>query len=333
MSVASPGSVAWLALVARLNAAGVTGLAATAWANVLDTTTTANMDPLDIANLVAKAPRPNLPSRTYRLGVVGPPTFVANQGDKAEDQFGGEWSYVGSSWITPDALPVSNVSLLLPCLGAPAAGLGNDGDYAFDANTGNVWGPRASGAWPAAAKRGTTPAGISSSLIPARWYPASAGTGTALQLTISSAIALPFGVTDPHTFTAIGCNITIAGTGGTLRYAVYADNGSGYPGALVQDFGTVAATGTGATSITANCALSPGLYWLVIVGQGGSVQPTVTTWNPVFAVALLGSSGPGVGAGNSGYGGATIAAAAPATFPVGAGLLGANAVPYVQMKA
>jgi hypothetical protein len=55
----------------------------------------------------------------------------------------------------------------------------------------------------------------------------------------------------------------------TYRLGIYQDNGSGVPGALILDAGTIDASTTGQKSITISQSLS-GLIWLAAVEQGGS---------------------------------------------------------------
>jgi hypothetical protein len=54
---------------------------------------------------------------------------------------------------------------------------------------------------------------------------------------------------------------------------IYNDDGSGRPGSLLLDAGTVAGTATGFLSITINQALAAGIYWLALLGQGNSGTP------------------------------------------------------------
>jgi|LakMenEpi03Aug12_release.lakeMendotaPanAssembly.Ray.scaffolds.fasta_scaffold145156_3 hypothetical protein len=54
---------------------------------------------------------------------------------------------------------------------APGAGVGNNGDYALDSSTGNVYGPKAAGAWP------STAAFTLQKFVPPTTAPAGSGTG------------------------------------------------------------------------------------------------------------------------------------------------------------
>lgn len=221
--------------------------------------------------------------------------------------------------------------------GAPTSGIGLNGEMYLDDSSFNVWGPKATGAWPSAPTTAVIPnfGGLSTTFITSRWYPGSNSVGTAVLTAQNSAYAMPMPVNKTHTFVAIGFNVTVIGsTGGTVRLGIYADNGSGYPGALVLDAGTVAvATGTGAKTITISQTLTPGLYWLVAAPQGGTTQPTITTVAAVFIVGWFGCLSPGTGAGNEGWTVGSVSGALPGTFPTGGSVAGANAMPFTSLQA
>lgn len=89
----------------------------------------------------------------------------------------------------------------------------------------------------------------------------------------------PWTVRRTMQFTRIGSEITSAGEAGSvLRLGIYADNGTGYPGALVLDAGTIAGDSATVQEITISQILTPGLYWVGGVVQAApSTQPTVRT--------------------------------------------------------
>jgi hypothetical protein len=125
----------------------------------------------------------------------------------------------------------------------------------------------------------------------------------------------PFLVASTHTFQAIGVLSSGGGAAGSvIRFGIYADNGSGYPGARIIDCGTAASTGTGVISVTTSIALTPGLVWLTCVAQGqAGTQPTVYGAYTSRTAFALGTSQP-VGYVES-YQGGTISGALPASFP------------------
>jgi hypothetical protein len=180
----------------------------------------------------------------------------------------------------------------------------------------------------------TTFPGLGGSIfISGRWYPQVLVTGTALLITQNELYLSPMVVGVSHTFPAIGVNATVAGTGGTLTLVVYADNGSGYPGPLVYS-GTVSAAATGVIDITGILlTLTPGLYWIGLVGQGGTVQPTLATaQNNSYTAPLLGNSAVGNGQNTNNYVLAGISGAPPNPLTAGA-TISASVVPVVQLEA
>lgn len=80
------------------------------------------------------------------------------------------------------------------------------------------------------------------------------------------------------TFDRIACEVTSAGSAGSVtRLGIY-NNDNGAPGSLVLDAGTVATTSTGVQTITINQQLTRKWYWLAAVSQGSpSTDPTHRT--------------------------------------------------------
>jgi hypothetical protein len=128
----------------------------------------------------------------------------------------------------------------------------------------------------------------------------------------------------------IGIDVTTAGTEGNLYTALYADTGSGYPGALIHKSAALAVT-TGFKSTTGltNILLPPGLYW------AGALCNQVTT--TVATVRSLINNSPYVGetAGANdvdcaGYSMSAQTGEPPATFGSAAAVVGE--VPRVLLK-
>ena len=89
----------------------------------------------------------------------------------------------------------------------------------------------------------------------------------------------PWRIRRTTTFSKIGAEVTAAGdSGSVLRIGIYADDGTGYPGALVLDAGTIAGDAIAVAEIATSFTLTPGLYWVGAVVQGvTTTQPTVRT--------------------------------------------------------
>lgn len=141
---------------------------------------------------------------------------------------------------------------------------------------------------------------FSPTAITTRYYTGSYGGAMTNAVGIDQdAECMPILVAVSTTFTRIACSIQAAGAGGTpvLRLGIYADDGTGVPGALVIDAGTIDATSTTAQEITFGSAqtLTPGLYWLCAVAQGATItQPTLrmqagTNANQIARVQALGN--------------------------------------------
>lgn len=161
--------------------------------------------------------------------------------------------------------------------------------------------------------------------IAGRYYAA----GSFGSVSTSSAVAndnlraSPFYARADLTIDRIGCEVTAAGSAGcTVRLGIYADNGSGYPGALVIDAGTVSGAAVASAEITVNTQLKAGLYWFAAVVQGSPASsPTLRVTNGAsftpgatsLAAALTAASG---------YGASGVSAALPATFPAGSNVVG-----------
>ena len=83
----------------------------------------------------------------------------------------------------------------------------------------------------------------------------------------------------PNSVTLNGIAIGVNGgasTGGVVRLGIYADDGTGVPGTLLVDAGTVDVTTNGTKSLTISLAVTPGIYWLAAVVQGNpTTRPTL----------------------------------------------------------
>jgi hypothetical protein len=108
--------------------------------------------------------------------------------------------------------------------------------------------------------------------------------------------ALPFIVLKEETFDRITINVTTLVNPSVARLGIYADNGSGSPGALLLDAGTVDSSTTGVKGIEITQPLVPGLYWLALLANAGI---TVTAY--VSHIDLIGIGSPTFIAGNAVY--------------------------------
>jgi hypothetical protein len=102
---------------------------------------------------------------------------------------------------------------------------------------------------------------------------------TSATLGVGTLRLAPFDVPRAVTLTRIGAEITSAGdVGSKFRLGIYADDGTGYPGALTLDAGTIDGNSATVQEITINQLLAAGRYWVGGVVQGVTVtQPTLRT--------------------------------------------------------
>lgn len=94
-------------------------------------------------------------------------------------------------------------------------------------------------------------------------------TDTTLNMTQNILIGSYFPVSATTTFDRIGIEVTAAVASSTIRLGIYRCVG-GIPTTRILDAGTVDSSTTGAKEITISQSLSPGLYVIVAVSQGGA---------------------------------------------------------------
>jgi hypothetical protein len=83
----------------------------------------------------------------------------------------------------------------------------------------------------------------------------------------------PFWIPNAVTLTRLGADVATVGEAGSkFRIGLFADNGSGLPGSLILDAGTINGDSATIQEITVSQALAPGLYWF-----GGAIQVVTTT--------------------------------------------------------
>lgn len=102
------------------------------------------------------------------------------------------------------------------------------------------------------------------------WYPNDSSNGGNMTMTNNELWLFPWDIQFAVTIQAIGVSVGVVGsTGSLIRLGIYASDSAGYVGNLIQDCGTVSATGTGVQTITGlSIAAGPDRLWLAAVGQG-----------------------------------------------------------------
>jgi hypothetical protein len=142
----------------------------------------------------------------------------------------------------------------------------------------------------------------------------------------------PFWVPSSLTLSKIGAEVTSAGDAGSkLRLGIYADDGTGYPGALVVDAGTIAGDSATVQEITISQALTPGLYWIACAVQVVvTTQPTVRVLS-ANTIQTGATAIPTAGQLWMGYLQASVTGALPGTFTVTVTQTGSVPMTFVKV--
>jgi hypothetical protein len=131
--------------------------------------------------------------------------------------------------------------------------------------------------------------------IPGSYYPNYALTQQAGSVaTVGQMTAYPIVIPTAHTFTNIAAFISTAGVAATGRVGIYADNGSGAPGALVYDNGVWNMNAAGQINAGGGLTitLQPGLYWLVFVVSAATTPPAPLVDASTRASGIFGQTAP-----------------------------------------
>lgn len=160
-------------------------------------------------------------------------------------------------------------------------------------------------------------------------------TATSATLGTNTLRAVPVAFAKAFSLVRLGAEVTAAGDAGSkVRLGIYADNGSGYPGALTVDAGQIAGdSATVQELIIATGTLPAGLYWFAAAIQSvTTTQPTVRIANLYHgAIPLpLGASIPAANATATGLATSGITGALPANFPAGATAAGTAARLFIK---
>lgn len=125
----------------------------------------------------------------------------------------------------------------------------------------------------------------------------------------------PMQVQRSVTVDRIGIRVVTGQPATTVRLGIYKDDGTGRPGQLVLDAGTVDASATGDVTITISTTLTPGHYWVGGVSQGTGTAPTVqvnSSAMPGFTAASLSEAAQNLNA----YEMTGVTGALPTTFTI-----------------
>jgi hypothetical protein len=148
---------------------------------------------------------------------------------------------------------------------------------------------------------------------------------------------IPFSVGVTTTFDRIGIFHGSNVVGSTYRMGIYEDDGAGLPGALILDAGTVATSASANTflEVTISQQLTPGLYWLAGVSQGGNPTMGRYTTGPAVGPQLgeVSGIGPSITDRVAGHVRSAVTGALPNPAGVSSRLFFADFVPSICMRA
>lgn len=142
-------------------------------------------------------------------------------------------------------------------------------------------------------------------------------TATSATLGTAAMWGIPFYIPNVVTLVRIGSDIAGAGdVGSKLRLGLYSDDGTGRPGNLLLDAGTIAGDSVAVQEITISQAVGAGICWAAAAVQIVTVtQPTVRTQGAGALAGMdAGTATPAAGALSGAVSVAGVAGAFPATF-------------------
>lgn len=179
--------------------------------------------------------------------------------------------------------------------------------------------------------------------VTGRFYGLPLGASQTTFLTVTGTLyAYPIFVPSPVSLKSLNLSVTTGQTGGAAHIGLYADNGAGYPGALVagSDPATVAAT---ATAVVSNAfttiTLNPGIYWAASIFTATGTFPTVEGISAVYTGVVGNSIGydtaahalAGTGQAVTGISVAQTYGSLPAAFPAAATVTLNTATPSIAI--
>lgn len=116
-------------------------------------------------------------------------------------------------------------------------------------------------------------------MVAGRFYGSPAGVTPVALLTVTATLyAYAIYIPNAVTVASLNIGVTTGQTGGAAHVGIYADNGAGYPGALVYDSGVISGL-TSTTVVTKSgvaTTLNAGWYWIASIFTASGTFPSVT---------------------------------------------------------
>lgn len=158
-------------------------------------------------------------------------------------------------------------------------------------------------------------------LRPGLWYSTEGGSASTTTMTVNQVSAVPIYVPRIAVVNGMGIQVTTGVTSSTLRFGIaddLDDGYGGYPGNILYDSGGINSdTSVNGTFVTVTgtslVILKPGLYWMLLVTQGGSGGPVVQTIAN-GAISLVGYQATGTPANRTRWAQSGVTGALPSTF-------------------
>lgn len=121
--------------------------------------------------------------------------------------------------------------------------------------------------------------------------PSPAGAASVVDTLYAMPLIIPWGLS----IQAVSLTVMTLSVGGNVRLGIYAHNhGTGSPGALVVDAGTISTTTTGIKDAATSTILPPGLYWFAFVsdamGAAALLEVTTATQSMGLSIAAGGAT-------------------------------------------
>lgn len=137
------------------------------------------------------------------------------------------------------------------------------------------------------ARYDTTAGAAGRKMHPGRWYGADPTSAQVTGLTASVSFAVPLNVYEPAVLDTIAIEVVNANAAAVIRLAIYGNTEADMPDTPILETAPLSAATTGIKQEAIDIELEAGVYWLVAVAQGGTVNTRGTTLNPLSPVAAV----------------------------------------------
>lgn len=169
-------------------------------------------------------------------------------------------------------------------------------------------------------------------LIAGRYYftPNATSTGASATLGNGTLRLTPWFVPNAIALTKIGAEVTSASASTLFRLGIYADDGTGRPGLLIVDAGTIDGGSATVQEKDISVTIGPGWYWFGgAVQNAAGTQPTMRVAASIASPIDVGTTAPGASATSMGFSMSAGQSGLPSSFTQSGG---AGSVPRIFIK-